>query len=115
MNKKSIPFFSCNTCKNERDLKIGKCPFDFKPNLNIPLRRNYNMHCLQCGYTLFLCPAEFIRVYSDKKPVCGECIADKSQAEHYQALEDQWLRNHPGVDFDQYQIDEANKLRYGEY
>lgn len=47
---------------------------------------------------------------------CGyERIGDQAAAEHERYLMEQWSKNHPNEDFDQWQIDEANKHKYGEY
>lgn len=105
MNKNQIPFFSCDSCNKE--FKIGKCPFDFNPNLKIGLRRRYKLHCLHCG-NLFLCPAEFERENFQRKPLCEECIADT----YY---DDRHDFDSPGPKEDQEMVDEYHRNRYGEY
>lgn len=102
MNKNQIPFFSCDSCNKE--IKIGKCPFDFKPNLKISLRRKYKLHCLHCGNS-FLCPAEFVRESFQRKPLCEECIPDTYHDE----------RVYPNEKDDQEIVDEYHLMRYGEY
>ena len=114
LNKNQIPFFSCDRCEKERDLKIGKCPFNFNPNLKIGLRRNYKMHCLSCS-SAFLCPAEFIRQGKERIPYCGECLADIASAEHDQYLEDKWYKEHPGMDPEEERRKEVYLMKYGEY
>lgn len=52
---------------------FSKCPFDYKPNLKIALRRKYKLHCFGCGNT-FGCPAEVYRGNVEVR--CGECVAD---------------------------------------
>lgn len=102
MKKNQIPFFSCDSCNKE--FKIGKCPFKFKPNLKIGLRRRYKLHCLHCG-TLFGCPAEFQRDNFQRKPLCVDCIADTYYDE----------RVYPNEKDDQEIVDEHNLMKYGEY
>lgn len=54
---------------------FSKCPFDFKPNLKIALRRKYKLHCFGCG-NKFNCPAEVYRDKFIRFVTCGECLAD---------------------------------------
>ncbi len=79
-------------------------------------RKKYKLHCFRCGYA-FNNKEEVRRV--NGMPICEMCEGDyySNEAEHeayeYEMME--WRRSHPGVDYEQWQIDQANIRKYGEY
>lgn len=65
----------------------SKCPFDFKPNLKIPIRRKYKLKCSHCNQS-FGCPACVVRMNKRDLPICLECIPDSEPDYNYQDLGD---------------------------
>jgi len=80
------------------------------------MAKKYKLHCFGCGL-LFKNKEEVRRKWGD--PYCEVCYTEiligiaESDAYDYEMRE--WQRKHPGVDYEQYQIDQANIARYGEY
>ena len=56
------------------------CPFKFKPpNLNLPIRRQYKLHCFHCK-TRFRCPGQV--VYEKGTPLCDQCYCNTFEDEN---------------------------------
>lgn len=78
--------------------------------------KKYGLHCFGCG-ELFYNKNEVSRI--NGYPYCMGCAGEyySNYAEHeayeYEMME--WRRSHPGQDYEQYQIDQANIRKYGEY
>ncbi len=79
-------------------------------------KKKYKLKCFNCG-SKFNSKEDVHRM--DGYPFCGECEGTwyENQAAHevyeYEMME--WRREHPGVDYEQWQIDQANIRKYGEY
>jgi len=80
------------------------------------MAKKYKLHCFGCG-NLFYNKEEVYR--RDGMPYCEECytyfLIDQEEMERYEWEMKKWHDDHPGVDYEQYQIDQANIARYGEY
>jgi hypothetical protein len=61
--------------------KLQKCPFNGKPPLHKVIRKKYKLKCLQCG-SPFSCPGDTYRHGHDRKPLCGECLANCYESEY---------------------------------
>ena len=79
------------------------------------MAKKYKLHCFRCGGLIYS-KEDVCRV--NGYPYCGEC-----EGNYYQDIEalereewemKKWHDEHPGVDYEQYQIDQANIARYGE-
>jgi hypothetical protein len=116
MTKKNqkIPFAACDKCveeyltksndsRNDSIVDFNKCPFKFKPNLKIPIRRKYRMKCF-CGEK-FNCPAEITRYKG--KPYCGSCLGDAINSDQ----DDGYC---PSAEDDQREVNRWLVDRYGE-
>ena len=79
----------------------SKCPFNFKPNLKMALRRKYRMRCF-CGEE-FQCPADLIRYKG--RAYCGNCISDEMSP-----MDDYC----PTAEDDQREVNQYLINRYGE-
>ena len=108
--KKKIHIRSLDDIKKYWSKPLGKCPFNYKPNLKIPLRKHYRMKCFGCGQ-YFICPAD---IYRNNIPYCGECLADIGSAEYDQMQEDKWYREHPGQDPEEEYRNQVYLQKYGE-
>lgn len=65
-------------------LELSKCPFDFKPNLKIIIRRKYTLKCFRCGEYLG-CPANVSR--ENAGVICGVCLADSYYDDSHDYIE----------------------------
>lgn len=78
-------------------------------------RKRYGLHCFGCG-DLFYDKSEVHR--RDGCPYCEEChtnyLVGINDADMYEYEMEKWHRNNPEVDYEQYQIDQANIAKYGE-
>jgi len=80
------------------------------------VKKKYGLHCFGCGQ-LFYNKEEVHRIGRD--PYCECCWADHhtgiAEQQEYDWEMKKWQESHPGVDYEQYQIDQANIRKYGEY
>ena len=78
--------------------------------------KRYKLHCFNCG-ELFPNKEDVKRV--NGLPYCFEChgeyLCNQNEMEIYDYDMKRWMANHPGEDYDQWQIDQANIRKYGEY
>lgn len=81
----------------------GKCPFQYKPNLKIVVRRTYRMKCF-CGEA-FACPAQVVRYKG--RPYCGSCLGDAISSDQ----DDGYC---PTAEDDQREVNRWLVNRYGE-
>ena len=79
------------------------------------MAKKYKLHCFGCG-NLFYDKKEVHR--RDGIPYCEMCYYDflisQEEMDRYEWEMKKWRDEHPGVDYEQYQIDQVNIARYGE-
>ena len=79
------------------------------------MSKKYKLHCFGCG-SLFYNKKDVCRI--EGMPFCGECegnyYQNKAAMEVYDYELEKWRENHPNMDYEQYQIDQANINKYGE-
>jgi len=77
--------------------------------------KKYKLKCFGCGLQ-FRDKTEVHR--HNSKPYCdccyGEILQDMAFADREEYEMEKWHRENPGVDYEQYQIDQANINKYGE-
>lgn len=80
------------------------------------MAKKYKLHCFGCG-NLFYDKIDVYRIGG--APYCECCWADYhtsvAEQDAYDYEMKKWHDEHPGVDYEQYQIDQANIRKYGEY
>ena len=80
------------------------------------MAKKYKLHCFGCG-SKFHSKEDVRRM--EGLPYCFECQGDYysniAEQEAYEWEMKQWREAHPGQDYEQYQIDQANIRKYGEY
>ena len=78
-------------------------------------KKKYGLHCFNCG-SLFYNKEDVCRVKG--LPYCGECegnyYQDIAERDIYEYEEKKWIEENPGVDREQYEIDQTNIHKYGE-